>query len=159
MGEILKPNAFINFIRFYLGEKKMILRRSSVLLAIISIFILGLATQTFAQKAMPKRISFAKGKSSKTVTGRLSNNQEQEFVIRARKGQKLQIWISSRPRGKYHSFNVLGIDGVNYATDYDINYKLVTRVPETGDYLITVQKRPTKRNRTARFYLTVKITN
>lgn len=121
-----------------------------------------MATQAFAQgggKAMPKRIKFAKGKSSKTVTGRLSNNQEQEFVINARRGQKLQIWISSRPRGKYHSFSVLGIDGVDYATDYDINYSLNTRLPQSGDYLITVQKRPTKRNRTARFYLTVKITN
>ncbi len=137
----------------------MFVRKSNILLVIISIFILGLATQSFGQKAMPKRIQFAKGKTSKTVTGRLSNNQEMDFVINARQGQKLQIWISSRPRGKYHSFSVLGTDGIDFATDYDVNYSINRRLPASGDYLITVKKRPTRRNRTARFYLTVKITN
>ncbi|NNF00076.1 MAG: hypothetical protein HKN25_13730 [Pyrinomonadaceae bacterium] len=121
-------------------------------------FVIFGALSTAGQKAEPKRIKFAKGTNSKTVTGVLSNNQQQEYVIGAQQGQTLTVLITSRPRGKYHSFNILG-DGIDFATDYDVNYSYQVRLPESGDYLIYVTKRPTKRNKTARFYLKVKVVN
>ena len=130
--------------------------RPLVLAALIG---LTLATVVSAQKAEPRRIQFAKGKNSKTVTGVLSNNQEYDFVVGASEGQLLEVWISSRPKGKFHSFSILGIDGIDFATDYDVNYSVKRRLPKTGDYLITVVKRPTRRVKTARFYLTVRIRN
>jgi len=128
------------------------------LLVLFTFLFLGIGS-VFAQKAEPKRIKFAKGKSSKTVTGVLRNNQQQEYVIGAKRGQLLTVLVSSRPKGKYHSFNIIGADGVDFTTDYDINYSYQVRLLESGDYVIFVTKRPTKRNKTARFYLTVKIKN
>ncbi len=139
----------------------MSVRKCCFLLSIFSICMFVSVTPGIAQgggKAMPERIEFEKGKSGKTVTGSLSNNEEQEYILTAREGQKLQIWISSRPRGKYHSFSILGVEGVDYTTDYDSNYSLTTILPDSGDYLITVKKRPTKKQRSAKYYLTVKIT-
>lgn len=127
------------------------------LLLLLTTILLGISSVS-AQKAQPKRIKFAKGKSSKTVTGILKNNQQQEYVIGARRGQILTVKVSSRPRGKLHSFNILG-DGIDFTTDYDVNYSYQVRLPESGDYLIFVTKRPTKRYKSARFYLSVKITN
>ena len=51
-------------------------------------------TSVFAQsggKAEPKRIHFAEGKISATLTGTLSNSQEMEYVFSAAKGSKVEI--------------------------------------------------------------------
>lgn len=118
------------------------------------------ATNSFAQggKAEPLRIGFDKGKASKTVSGSLKNDEEYEYVFGANAGQivKLKL-VSTAPKGKFHAFRVLGADGIDFTSDYDINSDLEFTAPETGDYLVFVQLRPTDRVRSGKFSLTLSI--
>ena len=125
----------------------------------IGVFLLG-AINIFAQggKAEPLRIGFDKGKTSKTVSGSLKNDEEYEYIFGARAGQTVKLkLVSTAPKGKFHAFRVLGADGIDFTSDYDINYDLEFTAPETGDYLIFVQMRPTDRVRAGKFSLTLSI--
>lgn len=125
----------------------------------IGVFLLC-AVNIFAQggKAEPLRISFDKGKSSKTVSGSLSGDQEYEYIFGAKMGQTVKLnLVSTAPKGKFHAFRILGADEIDFASDYDINYDLEFTAPETGDYLVFVQMRPTDRVRAGKFSLTLSI--
>ena len=117
------------------------------------------AVNSFAQKAEPNRISFAKGKSSATKTGSLKNGEVYEFIFGATAGQKVKISIvSTTPKGKFHYFSLLG-DGFDFATELDKNYTYSFTAPETGDYLLNVNFNPTAKVSSGKFSLTLGITN
>ncbi len=117
------------------------------------------AINSFAQKAEPNRISFAKGKSSATKTGTLNSGETYEFVFGANAGQKVKISIvSTTPKGKFHYFSLLG-DGFDFATELDTNYTYSFTAPETGDYLLDVNFNPTETVTSGKFSLTLAITN
>jgi hypothetical protein len=119
------------------------------------------AVNVFAQqggKAEPLRINFDKGKTKKTVSGSLKKDQEYEYVFSASAGQTVKIrLVSTAPKGKFHAFRVLGAEGIDFASAYDINYDLEFTAPEAGDYLIFVQMRPTEKTRAGKFSLTLSI--
>lgn len=125
-------------------------------------FTLLFATFTFAQgggKAEPLRLSFAKGKSSMTKTGTLKAQQTYEMVFAAKAGQKVKIKIvSTTPKGKFHYFSLVGVD-FDFSTEYDTNYDYEFTAPETGDYRLDVNFRPTKTVTKGNFALTLTITN
>lgn len=129
------------------------------------IFLFGMialfAYTGFAQsggKAEPRRISFEKGKSSRTISGSLKDDEVYEFIFGASAGQKVKIKINSTvPKGKFHTFRVLGSDEIDFASDYDINYDLEFTAPVSGDYLIFVEMRPTEKVRKGKFLLTLSI--
>lgn len=116
------------------------------------------AVNSFAQKAEPNRISFAKGKSSATVTGSLKSGETYEYVFGAKAGQKVKISIvSTTPKGKFHYFSLLG-DGFDFATELDINFNYEFVAPNTGDYLLDVNFNPTEKVTSGKFSLTLGIT-
>src|ERR1043166_7703340 len=60
----------------------------------LSLALLTSPVQTRGQrggKAEPLKILFAAGKTSTTLAGRLSNDQEMEYVFSARKGQRVTV--------------------------------------------------------------------
>src|SRR5205823_419998 len=70
------------------------------------------AAPAFAQhggKAEPLRIEFKRGTSSTTVSGSVRNDEEYEYVLGAKKGQRLTIKITSTPV-KSSVFQLLGED-------------------------------------------------
>ena len=119
--------------------------------------ILALATHSmFAQgggKAEPKRIQFAAGLSSATLSGSLSNGQEMEYVFGASKGQSVTIKNSNKSLFDFRVFN----DKFDFETEFESSSTLTFNIPETGDYLFFVRKKHVKTPRTARFSLTLTI--
>ncbi len=128
--------------------------RSFLLLMLIA---LGLAVSSiFAQhggKAEPKRIKFARGASSATVTGTLSNDEEMDFVFAASKGQKVTI---RNPRISLFDFRVFSEENFPDG-DFDSSPTYTFEIPATGDYMFYVRKKRVKTPKTARFSITLTI--
>lgn len=125
------------------------------------LFGFGAASKAFAQnggKAEPNRISFKKGAASATVSGNLKQGVTAEYVFGAKKGQTIRVKIVSTPKGKFHIFKVMGAEGVEYSSDLDINYDETFVAPDTGDYMVWVDLRPTDKVRQAKYALTVTVT-
>jgi len=114
--------------------------------------------QAFPQrggKAEPLRIEFKRGTTSTTVNGVVRGDEEAEYVLSAKKGQRLIIKISSVPV-KSSVFQLLGEDNDTLGLEYDANFQYSGVLPKTGDYFINV-KRPTEARGTSRFRLTISI--
>jgi hypothetical protein len=124
------------------------------LLFLLAICLLT-APALFAQggKAEPNRIEFAKGKSSTTLTGNLSNSQEMEYVFSAAKGQKVTIKMSNSNLFDYRVFN----REAEFETEFDSSPSATFELPASGDYLLFIRKKMVSRPRTARFSLTISI--
>jgi len=126
---------------------------------VIGILLLFVA-DAFAQgggKAEPNQIKFAKGKLSAVVSGTLSNNQEMDYIFGAKAGQTVTLKVASVPKGCLFSFSINGADGIELETEYDSYADYTFTAPETGDYLVTVTKRPTEKVPKAKFSLTLTV--
>lgn len=125
---------------------------SQILLCLLCFFA---ANILIAQggKAEPNRIQFATGKSSATLTGTLSNDQEMEYVFDARAGQTVTI---KNTRTSLFDFRVFNNQN-DFDTEFESSPTLVFEIPETGDYLFFVRKKLVRSPRTARFSLTLTI--
>ena len=130
----------------------------------LSAFICGLilflctAAPAFAQnggKAEPLRIEFKRGANSTTVTGSVRNSEEYEYVLSAKKGQRLTIKITSTPV-KSSVFEIVGENNDTLGLEHDANFDYSGVLPKDGDYFITVA-RPTTSKGTSRFKLTITI--
>src|SRR2546423_2147965 len=106
-------------------------------------------------KAEPNRIEFKHGATSTTVSGVVRGDEEAEYVLSAKKGQRLIVKLSSMP-AKSSVFQLLGEDNDTLGLEYDANFNVSLVTPKTGDYFINV-KRPTEAKGTSRYRLTVTI--
>ena len=130
--------------------------------AILSIAVFGVillsATVALSQgggKAEPKRIEFKRGTTTTTVVEKIKNDEEAEYVIAARKGQRLTIRLTSTP---YRSavFDIKAPGDADLGLEYDANYTFNKILPATGDYFITVD-RPTTSKGTANYKMVITI--
>ena len=92
-------------------------------------------------KAEPKRIEFARGSQTAVLNDQISGRVEAEYVVAARKGQRLTIHLSSTPR-RSSVFDLTAPGSADLGLEYDANYDFNKVLPVSGDYLITVV-RPT----------------
>lgn len=122
-------------------------------LVMIAAFAVGGAFAQGGGKAEPKEIKFAAGRSSATVSGTLSVDQEMEYVFAARKGQKVTVTNSNT--GLF-DFKVYSEENFSEG-DFDSSRTYTFEIPETGDYMFFVRKKRVKNPRTARFSLTLTI--
>ena len=132
--------------------------RKSAFICGCLVFLFGTATHAMAQhggKAEPLRIEFKRGSTSATVSGSVRNDEEYEYVLGAKKGQRLTIKISSTPV-KSSVFQLLGEDNDTLGLEHDANFDISIVLPKGGDYFINV-KRPTEAKGTSRFRLTISI--
>ena len=116
------------------------------------------AAPVFAQnggKAEPLRIEFKRGATSTTLSGVVHGDEEAEYVLAAKKGQRLIIKLTSTPV-KSSVFQLLGEDNDTLGLEYDANFDYSGVLPKTGDYFISV-KRPTSAKGTSRYKLTVTV--
>ena len=122
----------------------------------ISLLCLFAVIATNAQnggKAEPKRIQFAAGATSTTLSGTLSNAQEMEYVFAATKGQK--VWITNSTKSLF-DFKVYNEEHFSEG-DFDSSASYSFEIPETGDYMFFVRKKQVKSPRTARFSMKLTI--
>jgi len=129
---------------------------------ILSIAILGVVLVSGGEalsqgggKAEPKRIEFKRGATTTTVIDKIKDDEEAEYVIAARKGQRLTIRLTSTP---YRSavFDLSAPGNADLGLEYDANYTFNKILPATGDYLITVD-RPTTSKGTANYKMVITI--
>src|SRR5262245_44169483 len=128
-----------------------------LMLAALFLIIVS-AGNAFAQhggKAEPLRIEFKRGTTSTTMTGAVRGSEEMEYVLAAKKGQRLTIKISSTPV-KSSVFQLLGEDNDTLGLEHDANFDVSVVLPKTGDYFITVS-RPTALKGTSRYKLIISI--
>ncbi|HSV33316.1 MAG TPA: hypothetical protein VLH87_04265, partial [Pyrinomonadaceae bacterium] len=82
-------------------------------------------------------------------------SEEAEYVLSAKKGQRLIIKLTSVPV-KSSVFQLLGEDNDTLGLEYDANFSYSGVLPKTGDYFINV-RRPTEAKGTSRYKLTVTV--
>jgi hypothetical protein len=122
------------------------------------LFLICAGRPTLAQhggKAEPNRIEFKRGTSSTTVSGVVRGDEQAEYVLSAKKGQRLIIKLTSVP-AKSSVFQLLGEDNDTLGLEHDANFDYSGVLPKTGDYFINV-KRPTEAKGTSRYRMTVTI--
>jgi hypothetical protein len=105
--------------------------------------------------AEPNRIEFKRGTSSTTISDTVRGDEQAEYVLAAKKGQRLVIKLTSVP-AKSSVFQLLGPDNDTLGLEYDSNYDYSGTLPKTGDYLITVA-RPGESKGTSKYKLTVSV--
>src|SRR5262252_491120 len=116
--------------------------RSSAFLGGCFVFLLLTAAPAFAQnggKAEPLRIEFKRGMTTTTVSGSVRNSEEYEYVLGAKKGQRLTIKITSTPL-KSSVFQLLGEDNDTLGLEHDANFDVSIVLPKDGDYFINVSR-------------------
>ncbi len=122
------------------------------------LFMIIHCSVTMAQhggKAEPLRIEFKRGTTSTTLNGIVRGSEEAEYVLAAKKGQRLIIKLTSVPV-KSSVFQLLGEDNDTLGLEYDANYDYSGVLPKTGDYFVNV-RRPTESKGTSRYRLTVTV--
>ena len=119
------------------------------------VFLCGTATAQRGGKAEPNRIEFRRGTTSTTISDSVRGSEEAEYVLSAKKGQRLTIKITSAP-AKSSVFQVLDEDNDTLGLEYDANFDVSIVLPKDGDYFINV-KRPTECRGTSRYRMTITI--
>jgi len=132
--------------------------RQAVFICGCFLVVLACAAPVFAQnggKAEPNKIEFKRGTNSTTINGVVRGDEEAEYTLTARQGQRLTIKLTSTPV-KSACFDIKGPDGVNPGLEYDCNYEYSKPLPATGEYFLKVS-RPTTGKGTARYKMTITI--
>ena len=132
-------------------------RKSAFVCGIFFLLVVTAAT-TAAQhggKAEPNRIEFKRGATSTTVAGTVRGDEEAEYVLSAKQGQRLTIKITSVP-AKSSVFQLLGEDNDTLGLEHDANFDVALVLPKTGDYFINV-KRPTETKGSSRYRMIITV--
>src|SRR3989440_12324101 len=122
---------------------------------LLVLFTCGAAMAQHGGKAEPNRIEFKHGATSTTINGVVHGDEQAEYVLSAKKGQRLTIRLTSVPV-KSSVFQLLGEDNDTLGLEYDANYNYSGVLPKSGDYFITV-RRPTEVKGTSRFKFTITV--
>ncbi len=128
---------------------------SVVLAALLLLVACAAAMAQGGGKAEPNRIEFKRGTTSTTISGTVRGDEQAEYVLGAKKGQKLVIMLTSVP-AKSSVFQLLGPDNDTLGLEFDANFDYSGTLPKDGDYAITVS-RPTQAKGTSRYKLTVTV--
>jgi len=132
--------------------------RQSAFICSCFLVVLACAAPVFAQnggKAEPLKIEFKRGTNSTTINGVVRGDEEAEYTLTARRGQRLTIKLTSTPV-KSSVFQLLGPDNDTLGLEFDANFDYSGVLPKTGEYFISV-KRPTTAKGTSRYKMTITI--
>ena len=119
------------------------------LLASLSIPFVAMAQH--GGKAEPLRIEFKRGATSTTLNGAVRGSEEAEYVLAAKKGQRVIMRLRSVP-ARSAVFQILDPDNDKLSLAQG-NYDLLGDLPKSGDYLITVSRSKQSKG-TSRYKLT-----
>src|SRR5262245_58849147 len=91
------------------------------LLCSLLIAACSIAVAQHGGKAEPLRIEFKRGASSTTISETISGTAQAEYVIAAKKGQRMTIHLTSVPK-KSSVFDLKAPDDADLGLEYDANY-------------------------------------
>jgi hypothetical protein len=125
-----------------------------ITMCMLAVTFVGTTVQLHAEgKAEPTRIKFSKGTTSKTLKGSLSGDEEQEYVLGARKGQTIYITNSSSDKFAYR---LVDGDGINQdSTDLAVP-TMEFHAPKSGDFVVII-RRLNPKPISARFSITIAV--
>jgi len=132
--------------------------RASMLTSVAILLIVISGSLALAQgggKAEALRIEFKRGTTTTTIVDKVKDDQQAEYVLAAKKGQRLTIKLTSVPR-RSAVFDLKAPDNADLGLEYDANYNFNKILPVTGDYFITVV-RPTDAEGTSDYKLVITI--
>ena len=132
-------------------SRTMILR--AIFVFSLAILFAGLAFAQNGGKAEPQRIRFASGRFETTLSGRLSNGQEMEFIFGAKKGQSVTVKNAGSALFDFRVFS----ENADFETEFESSPTLTFSIPETGDYNLFVRKKMVRSPRSARFSISLSI--
>jgi len=115
----------------------------------------GAAVAQRGGKAEPNRIAFKRGATSTTINDVVRGDEEAEYLLAAKKGQRLIIKLTSVPT-RSSSFELLAPDNDPPGFDQHAIYNYSVTLPKTGDYFINVSQ-PTEAQGKSRYKLTITI--
>ena len=121
---------------------------------LVSLIIPFVAMAQHGGKAEPLRIEFKRGATSTTINGAVRGSEEAEYVLAAKKGQRVIMRLRSVP-ARSAVFQILDPDNHKLSLAQG-NYDLLGTLPKSGDYLITVS-RPKQSKGTSRYKMIVTI--
>ena len=132
-------------------------QRKSALVCGLFLLLVATVTTTFAQggKAEPNRIEFKRGATSTTINGIVHGDEQAEYVLSARQGQRLTLKLTNVP-AKSSCFDLKGPDGVDVGLEYDCNWNYSKVLPATGEYFLVVA-RPSQSKGTSRYKMTITV--
>jgi hypothetical protein len=107
-------------------------------------------------KAMPLRIQFKHGHTAATLRGTLHRDEQTEYVLAARQGQRLTVRITSMPRQSV-TFTLQDPDGEEVKFQVEADPHTSGILPKTGDYSISVGRPPNQQFGTSTYVLTVTV--
>jgi hypothetical protein len=122
---------------------------------LLMILIAFAAAAAQGGKAEPNRVEFKRGATTTIINGTVRGDEEAEYVLTAKKGQRLTIKLASVPV-KSTVFQLLGENNDTLGLEYDANFDYSGVLPKTGDYFITVA-RPGQSKGSSRYKLTVTV--
>ena len=129
--------------------------KSVSICGLLLVVLSGSAIGQRGGKAEPNRIEFKHGTTSTTIGGVVHNDEQAEYVLSARQGQRLTIKLTNVP-AKSSCFDLKGPDGVDVGLEYDCNWNYSKVLPATGDYFLVVS-RPSQGKGTSRYKMTITI--
>jgi hypothetical protein len=120
-------------------------------LSLLVVILMAGAAGAFAQggKAEPNEIKFAAGKSSATVSGTLSGDQQMEYSFTAGAGQT--VYLKCSPQFDFRLFQ----QDADFDTEWNSGSDSF-ELPAEGEYILYVRKKRSPVRR-ARFSLTITI--
>jgi hypothetical protein len=108
-----------------------------------------------AQKAGPVAIEFARGTSSKALTGTLSGRQQMDYSIAGHRSQTMRLRMFDTPVGSL-SLSVLDMNGTAFETQHQKSGAETLVLPADGEYLIRIARTLETRG-TSRYRLRIEI--
>jgi hypothetical protein len=128
-----------------------------IFFAAAAVSALLVAVPAAAQQVVP--VTFAKGKSSATLTGSIKGDQDRTYTVDAKAGQKMTVTLKSTKGSAEMNIFAPGNDTAISlgATD---PYNVTTVLPATGRYRVQVfqMRAAARRGETANYTLTIGIT-
>ena len=126
--------------------------------SICGVLLVILCGSTIGQrggKAEPNRIEFKRGTTTTTISDVVHNDEQAEYVLSARQGQRLIIKLTNVP-AKSSCFDLKGPDAADVGLEYDCNWNYSKVLPATGDYFLVVS-RPSTAKGTSHYKMTVTV--
>lgn len=114
----------------------MFLKKAAVI-AVLALFVIG-AYADSPFDGITRRIKFAKGKSSVTLSNAVIRGELDTYILGARSGQRMTVKVTALESNA--AFQIKGPDGeyLSGAGEMDDATNVTVTLPQSGDYRIVV---------------------
>ncbi len=114
----------------------MFLKKTAIAVGVALLAITGIAMNP--RDGITKRVKFAKGKSSVTLSNAVIRGEQDTYILGARSGQRMTVKVTALENNAAFQIKGPGGDYLNGAGEMDDATSVSVTLPNTGDYRIIV---------------------